>query len=126
MKFYHHRLQGLLANYRAEHGYVEFAIDWEGFRTEKQREKFRILSEGRWHDDRFYAGYSLMVLHYAKTLDETEDQGVVDNMLINPMPASASTPSSTSTSGWAISRACSATAAPGGGSPRKGASSTSR
>ena len=84
MKFYHHRLQGLLANYRAEHGYVEFAIDWEGFRTEKQREKFRILSEGRWHDDRFYAGYSLMVLHYAKTLDETEDQGVVDNMLINP------------------------------------------
>lgn len=84
VKFYHHRLQGLLANYRAEHGYVEFAIDWEGLRTEKQREKFRILSEGRWHDDRFYAGYSLMVLHYAKTLDETEDQGVVDNMLINP------------------------------------------
>lgn len=29
VKFYHHRLQGVLANYRSEHGYVEFAIDWE-------------------------------------------------------------------------------------------------
>lgn len=84
VKFYHHRLQGVLANYRSEHGYVEFAIDWEGFRSEKQREKFRILSEGRWHNERFYAGYLLMVLHYAKTLNEAEDEGVVDNMLVNP------------------------------------------
>lgn len=84
VKFYHHRLQGILANYRSGRSYVEFAIDWEGFRTQTQREKFRLLSEGRWDDGRFYAGYSLMVLHYAKTLNEEADEGVVDNMMLNP------------------------------------------
>ncbi len=84
VKFYHHRLQGILANYRSGRSYAEFAIDWEGFRTETQREKFRILAEGRWDNGRFYAGGSLMVLHYAKTLLEGADEGVVDNMLVNP------------------------------------------
>ena len=84
VKFYHHRLQGLLVNYRSGRSYVEFAIDWEGFRTETQREKFRLLSEGRYAWNRFYAGYSLMVLHYAKTLKDGADEGVVDNMLLNP------------------------------------------
>ncbi len=82
--FYHPRLQGILANYRSGRSYAEFAIDWEGFRTETQREKFRLMAEGRWDNGRFYAGGSLVVLHYAKTLMEGADEGVVDNMLLNP------------------------------------------
>ena len=84
--FYHDLLQGILVNYRSQQSssYAEFLIDWEGLRTENQREKFRILADGRWDDGRFWAGGSLMMLHYAKTLDETVDQGVVDNLLVNP------------------------------------------
>lgn len=84
--FYHDPLQGLLFNYRsqASQSYAELLVDWEGLRTETQREKFRILADGRWDDGRFWAGGSLMMLHYAKTLNEAADEGVVDNLLLNP------------------------------------------
>lgn len=84
--FYHDPLQGLLASWRStENGsFAEFVIDWEGLRTKTQREKFRILGEGRWDNGKFYAGGSLMLLHYAKTYEEKPDEGVVDNLMINP------------------------------------------
>lgn len=84
--FYHDPLQGLLAFWRSTESdsYAEFLIDWEGLRSKTQREKFRILAEGRWDNSRFYAGSSLMMLHYAKTLEERSDEGVVDNLLVNP------------------------------------------
>lgn len=84
--FYHNPLQGILFNYRSpqSQSYAEFLIDWEGLRTETQREKFRILMDGRWDNGRFWAGGSLMMLHYAKTLNEEADEGVVDNLLVNP------------------------------------------
>ena len=84
--FYHDPLQGILFNYRSQtsSSYAEFLIDWEGLRTMTQREKFRILADGRWDDGRFWAGGSLMMLHYAKTLDQSLDEGVVDNLLVNP------------------------------------------
>lgn len=84
--FYHDPLQGILFNYCSpdSDSYAEFLIDWEGLRTETQREKFRILMDGRWDDGRFWAGGSLMMLHYAKTLNEEADEGVVDNLLVNP------------------------------------------
>lgn len=84
--FYHDPLQGILLNYRSteSQSYAEFLIDWEGLRTETQREKFRILADGRWDDGRLWAGGSLMMLHYAKTLNEDADEGVVDNLLVNP------------------------------------------
>lgn len=84
--FYHDPLQGILFNYQSteSQSYAEFLIDWEGLRTETQREKFRILADGRWDNGRFWAGGSLMMLHYAKTLNEEADEGVVDNLLVNP------------------------------------------
>ncbi len=84
--FYHDPLQGILVNYRSKssQSYAEFLIDWEGLRTLTQREKFRILADGRWDNGLFWAGGSLMMLHYAKTLNEAADEGVVDNLLVNP------------------------------------------
>lgn len=84
--FYHDPLQGILATWQSakNDSYAEFLIDWEGLRTQTQREKFRILAEARYDNQRFYAGGSLMLLHYAKTYAETEGEGVVDNSLLNP------------------------------------------
>ncbi len=86
VNFYHDPLQGILAGWQStqSQSYAEFLIDWEGLRSKTQREKFRILAEGRWDNGRLYAGGSLMMLHYAKTLEEKPDEGVVDNLLVNP------------------------------------------
>lgn len=82
--YYDNLLSGVLAHYRSEKGYVEFAIDWEGMRTETTREKFRILSAGAYSGERFYGGYAFSMLHYAKSALEMPDEGVVDNFLVNP------------------------------------------
>lgn len=86
VEFYHPLIQGLAINYRSQtsDSYAEFAIDWEGLRSETRREKFRIVADGRWDNGRYYAGGTLMVLHHAKTLIEAPDEGVVDNLLVNP------------------------------------------
>lgn len=84
VSFYHNRLQGVLVNWHRDRDYAEFVIDWEGLRTWEQREKFRILSEGHWEGARFFGGWSLMLLHYAKSLNEEAGEGVVDNILVNP------------------------------------------
>lgn len=82
--FYHNRLMGVMGQYRGESGFVEAAIDWEGMQSDVQREKFRILSAGQYNGRRFYGGYALSLLHYAKTSDPAPDEGVVDNILVNP------------------------------------------
>lgn len=82
--FYHNRISGVMGNYRSERGFVELAIDWEGMQSKTIREKFRILSAGRYEGERFYGGYALSLLHYAKTSDPAPEEGVVDNLLVNP------------------------------------------
>ena len=84
VSFWHNRIQGLLVNWHRDRDYAEFVIDWEGLRSQTRREKFRILSEGHWEGRCFFGGWSLMMLHYAKTLNEEADEGVVDNLLVNP------------------------------------------
>lgn len=82
--FYHNRISGVMGNYRSERGFVELAIDWEGMQSKTIREKFRILSAGRYEGERLYGGYALSLLHYAKTSDPAPEEGVVDNLLVNP------------------------------------------
>ncbi|MEG1612137.1 MAG: hypothetical protein RR318_05930, partial [Alistipes sp.] len=81
--FYHNRIQGVMGQYRAERGFVEFAIDWEGMQSPTVREQFRLLSAGEYRGARFYGGYALSVGHYAKTSAPVDGEGVVDNMLGN-------------------------------------------
>lgn len=82
--FYDNLLSGVLANYHSDRGYVEFALDWEGMRTTKTREKFRILSAGEYRGRLLYGGYAFSMLHYAKSANEAPDEGVVDYFLVNP------------------------------------------
>ncbi|MCM1150614.1 MAG: hypothetical protein NC209_00615 [Alistipes sp.] len=83
--FYHNRMSGFLGRYvstsRPE-TYVELALDWEGMYSHASREKFRILSAGRYTTDRgFYFGYALSVFHFA---GREGNKNVTDNMLLNP------------------------------------------
>lgn len=85
-RFYHNRISGVMGQYRgAGAGFVELAIDWEGMQSKLTREKFRLLSAGRYdRGGAWYGGYALTLLHYAKTSDPAPDEGVVDHLLVNP------------------------------------------
>lgn len=83
--FYHNRLSGFLGHYRSterENTYVEMAIDWEGMYSVESREKFRIISAGRYTlDAGFYFGYAFSMFHFA---GQVGNKNVTDNLLINP------------------------------------------
>lgn len=79
--FYDSNIDGLMANWRGRHGYVELAFDWNGKIGAGQREKFMIFSSGRLNYGAFYGGYNANMYHYSCSLEEP---GVVDNILIYP------------------------------------------
>ncbi len=83
--FYHNRLSGFLGRYRSTERpdtYVELALDWEGMLGEETREKFRILSAGRYtFGGGGYFGYAFSLFHFA--MSERVDN-VSDNLLLNP------------------------------------------
>lgn len=83
--FYHNRLSGFLGRYvstRRANTYVEMALDWEGMYSYESREKFRIISAGRYTLERgLYFGYAFSMFHFAGSKD---NKNVTDNLLINP------------------------------------------
>lgn len=86
MRFYENRIQGFMGQYLGDRGEVELLIDWCGMYSVESREKFRILSGGRYFFDnyhrRFYGGYALEMFHYAGS--KLISNCVVDNITINP------------------------------------------
>ena len=85
VRFYENRVQGLMGQYRNDRGFVELAVDWYGMYSYASREKFRILSAGRYYcdeDRRFYGGYAIQTGHYAGS--ETISNCVVDNIIVMP------------------------------------------
>ena len=85
MRYYENRVQGVLGQYIGRKGYVELSVDWCGMYSVESRERFRILSAGRYdfgHKGIFYAGYALQLFHYAGS--ETIRGSVVDNAIANP------------------------------------------
>ena len=84
-RYYENRVQGVLGQYVAERGYVELSVDWCGMYSAESRERFRVLSAGRYDIGRkrlFYAGYALQMFHFAGS--EKIAGSVVDNAIINP------------------------------------------
>ncbi|MDO5497933.1 MAG: hypothetical protein Q4F45_08640 [Alistipes sp.] len=84
-RFYDNRVRGVMGQYLGERGYVEASIDWCGMYSEQSREKFRILSAGRYYfgDKRtFYGGYAFSMFHFAGSM--AEDDAVVDNIVVEP------------------------------------------
>ena len=85
MRFYDNRIQGVMGQYRGNRGYVELSVDWCGMFSEASREKFRVLSAGRyWFDNRqrFYGGYAFSMLHFAGS--KLIEHCVTDNLLLAP------------------------------------------
>ena len=84
-RYYENRVQGVLGQYIGERGYVELSVDWCGMYSKEARERFRVLSAGRYDIGRnrlFYAGYALQIFHFAGS--EQIVGNVVDNVIINP------------------------------------------
>ncbi len=83
--FYRNRLSGFLGRYRSTERpdtYVELALDWEGMLGETVREKFRILSAGRYaFGGGGYFGYAFSLFHFATS---EQVNNVSDNLLLNP------------------------------------------
>ena len=85
VRFYENRVQGFMGQYHGDRGFVELSLDWCGMYSKASREKFRILSAGRYYFDnnqRFYGGYALELFHYAGS--EYISHNVVDNVIVNP------------------------------------------
>lgn len=86
MRFFDNRVQGVLGQYRAERGFVELSADWCGKYSEASREKFRIMSAGKFFFDnyhkRFYGGYNFMMFHFAGS--KLISNCVNDQVTINP------------------------------------------
>lgn len=85
-RFYNNTLSGVLARKESlsKSSFIEFAMDYNGKRTETTREAFAIMSAGRYAEHALYLGYDLMIGHYAKDYDLTTRDGVVDNFLLTP------------------------------------------
>lgn len=81
VRFYDSSLDGMLLQYMGKRGYVEFACDWNSMLSKTTREKFMLFSSGRYNAKIAYGGYNFSMYHHAGTIDE---DGVVDNVLINP------------------------------------------
>ena len=84
-RYYENRVQGVLGQYIGERGYVELSVDWCGMYSAEARERFRVLSAGRYDIGRnrlFYAGYVLQIFHFAGS--KQISGSVVDNVIINP------------------------------------------
>ena len=86
VRFFENRVNGFMGQYRGRRGFVELSLDWYGMYSEASREKFRILSAGRYYFDnyhrRFYGGYAMQMGHYAGS--ENIQGCVVDNIIVMP------------------------------------------
>lgn len=81
--FYDNTIEGVMGRYSVGDSFVEFVCDWEGQKSTTTREKFRLLSAGRYDCGRLFVGYNLSVTHFAGQEAEHFDN-VVDNCLVNP------------------------------------------
>ena len=85
-RYYHNTLSGVLARKESPSGasFIEFAMDYNGKRTETTREAFAIMTSARYAERALYVGYDIMIGHYAKDYNEATRDDVVDNLLLTP------------------------------------------
>lgn len=84
VRYYDNRVQGFMGRYTSSlrgDTYVELSLDWCGMLGPTSRERFRILSAGRYTAGWFRFGYALQLYHYAMTMN---GGGVSDNTMVYP------------------------------------------
>lgn len=88
MAYYNHCIKGLLVQY--EHGdrdYAEFLVDWRQMQSEKRREAFNAVVDGRRYVwcGKWWIGGLVQYNHLAKRKNAPEGEGVNDDITLNPM-----------------------------------------
>ncbi len=84
VRFYDSNIDGTLWQLHGKRGYVEFCCDWNSRQDDKVHEKFMLFSSAQIQTRIFDFGYNASMYHYAGSC---EDEGVVDNILLNPYAA---------------------------------------
>ena len=87
LAFFSPNIQGALFQHRSHLGYVEALVDWRGIPTEKTREAFMIVAQGRIHITPWlFAGGAVAMNHLARAKNESPENvtHVTDNVMIRP------------------------------------------
>ncbi len=88
VRFYDTNLEGMLLQYNLMGLRMELGLDWNGRKGDGVREKFMVFSSSECMFGRkrmFGLGYNFSMYHYAETA--ADDEGVVDNVLVQPYGA---------------------------------------
>ena len=80
-------VRGALVQYTAGSSYWQMALDWRQMQSATRREAFNAIFSGRWHPGRCAAwlGGYLQYNHLAKRKDAPADEGVNDDVTVNPL-----------------------------------------
>ncbi len=87
MSYMQPNLRGALIQYASGPSYWQMMLDWRQMQSTKRREAFNAIFSGRWYPGRHSAwlGGYLQYNHLAKRKDSPPDEGVNDDVTINPL-----------------------------------------
>lgn len=78
-------IRGVLLQYVKPKGHFEVALDWRSLQTDSQREAFNVNFAGRCNPTgALLVGGRVQINHLAKSLSDYDDQGVNDDITVNP------------------------------------------
>lgn len=86
LTYFQKNIRGALLQYNYRNGFFDAYIDWRALQSEEKREAFNIMFHGETHlkGGPVILGAHLLMNHFAKSKKADENQGVVDNFLVNP------------------------------------------
>lgn len=85
MMYWQPNIRGVLLQYVKPRGFFELSLDWRSLQTDTQREAFNVNFNGRWNPlGDLLVGGRLQLNHLAKTRINAEEQGVNDDITVNP------------------------------------------
>ena len=85
MRYRQPNIRGVLLQYVKLKGFFELSLDWRSLQTDTQREAFNVNFNGRWNPcGALLVGGRVQLNHLAKSSSDYEDQGVNDDITVNP------------------------------------------
>ena len=85
MRYRQPNIRGVLLQYVKPKGFFELSLDWRSLQTDTQREAFNVNLNGRWNPcGALLVGGRVQLNHLAKSSSNYEDQGVNDDIKVNP------------------------------------------
>lgn len=88
LQYRRHVVKGLTASYRHRHGLLEATLDWRQMQTSHRREAFDFTLHHVWQptpQGPFFTNTYIRYNHLAKSKEPAPDEGVNDNVVVNPM-----------------------------------------